>query len=55
MESVTRWIEAGDPVDAEKYRTTDQGGTPGRLADGDVAFRAPRELGPRVSAAASPG
>lgn len=48
MESVTRWIEAGDPVDVEKYRTTDQGGTPGRLADGDVAFRAPRELGPRV-------
>ncbi|SHR08297.1 Probable lipoprotein LppI [Mycobacteroides abscessus subsp. abscessus] len=54
VESVTRWIEAGDPVDAEKYRTTDQGGTPGRLAEGDVAFRAPRELGPRVSAAASP-
>lgn len=29
VESVTRWIEAGDPVDAEKYRTIDQGGTPG--------------------------
>ncbi|WP_079627133.1 hypothetical protein [Mycobacteroides abscessus] len=48
VESVIRWIEAGDPVDAENFRTVDQDGTPGRLAEGDVAFRAPRELGPRV-------
>ena len=48
MESVIRWIEAGDPVAAEKFRTVDQDGTPGQLSEGDVAFRAPGELGPRV-------
>ncbi|ESV60730.1 putative lipoprotein [Mycobacteroides abscessus MAB_082312_2258] len=53
VESVIRWIEAGDPVDAENFRTVDQDGTPGRLAEGDVAFRAPRELGPESSVAAS--
>lgn len=48
VESVTRWIEAGDPVDAEMFRTVDQDGTPGQLSEGEVAFRAPGELGPRV-------
>ncbi|NGX07168.1 hypothetical protein [Mycobacteroides franklinii] len=48
VESVTRWIEAGDPVAAEKFRTVDQDGTPGQLPEGDVAFRAPGELGPRT-------
>ncbi|ORB59684.1 hypothetical protein BST43_06770 [Mycobacteroides saopaulense] len=48
VESVTRWIEAGDPVDPEEFRTVDQDGVPSQLSDGEVAFREPGDLGPRV-------
>lgn len=48
VESVTRWIEAGDPVDAEGFRTVDQDGVPAQLSQREVAFRAPGDLGPRV-------
>ncbi|WP_078322305.1 hypothetical protein [Mycobacteroides chelonae] len=48
VESVTRWIEAGAPVDAEEFRTVDQDGAPSQLSEGEVAFRSPGELGPRI-------